>query len=86
MLQTSSHVHSSSTRWQIHKVDRLEAEQSAKLGLKLYPRFNLREIADEINVDRKAAREEFVEGLQKHKLLQLVGGHPGVLVRGKVYV
>lgn len=83
MLQTSCRVYSS-TRWQIHKVDRLGPEQLAKLGLKLYPRFNLREIANEINVDRKASRQEFVEGLQKHKLLQLVDGRPGVLVRDHV--
>lgn len=58
----------------------------AKLGLKLYPRFNLKEMATEINVvDRKnASRRDFVEGLQKHKLLQLMDGHPGVLVRDRL--
>lgn len=68
---------------QVHRVRPLGKKETAMLLLNLYPRVNQRDLAKDINIEKKATRQEYVEALQEHKLVQLVDGNPGVLVRVK---
>ena len=52
--------------------------------LNLYPRFNKRDLAEGMEIEKTATRQEFLEVLQEHRLVQLVDGNPGVLVRNEV--
>lgn len=65
---------------------RLEDRESAMLMLNLYTNVDKTRLEDEMGIARNATREELVTSLQGHSLLQLMNGHPGVMVRGEIDV
>lgn len=68
---------------QVHQVHPLGKKETAMMLLNLYPRFNKRELAEGMGIEKTATRQEYLGALQEHRLVQLVGGNPGVLVRNE---